>query len=609
MSYRSFKRVIGETSLERKCRFLFGACLLVLIAASFYLYGRLTEKIVTDQNPTRGRLLVDTALIQEHWENWNPGPGDAAGGGAGNFAPTGGKDEFQELIQELSKTWQMNKFEKNFIRPDKVEKGEQPVDDWERAFLAEAAQGPPPDAAQASITNKPGTDMEKPVVKKDRFSDGNQFYEYYQAIYAAPSCVGCHRVRDVTRELYDGDLMAVAKVRISNGPTQANLNLNRAFLLSSAIVTVFLAMVASWVIVRYVIVKPLKHLQDVSDEIAKGDLALRADIHTGDEFEALATAFNRMLRHLTDTQQEIRKTNSQLDAKVDELAQLNMRLFELNRLKSDFLATMSHELRTPLNSIIGFSEVLGSIASLDDKQKRYVTNIQKSGKVLLDMINDILDLAKIESGKMELRLSEFPIEHVVVAQCDSVRPLSEKKNIDLTVHVEPVDEPLTQDQNKLQQILNNLLSNAIKFTPEGGRIDVRASRTPDDKLEMVVADTGVGISEEDQTAIFEKFRQGTISSSGDTMTREYSGTGLGLSIVKELCKLLGGEISLESELGKGSEFTVRLPWHYRRALSPAAGSLSDSIDGLALGAAIREEQNGRKPHSIAPSPSLGIGDP
>lgn len=605
MSYRSFKRVLGETSLERKCRFLFGACLLVLIAASFYLYGRLTESLVYQQNPTRGRLLVDTALIQEHWENWNPSTTEAAPAGGGNFGAAGGKDEFQELIQELSKTWQMNKFDKSFIRPDKVEKGEQQIDEFEREFLALASQGAP---AEASGPGKSNVDEEKKVVFTQRFVEGNQQYEYYQAVYAATSCIGCHRVRDVSRELFDGDLMAVAKVRISNGPTQANLNLNRAFLLSSAIVTVFLAMVASWVIVRYVIVKPLKHLQDVSDEISKGDIAQRADIHTGDEFEALATAFNRMLRHLTDTQQEIRKTNSQLDAKVDELAQLNMRLFELNRLKSDFLATMSHELRTPLNSIIGFSEVLGSIASLDDKQKRYVVNIQKSGKVLLDMINDILDLAKIESGKMELRLSEFPIEHVVQAQCDSVRPLSEKKNIDLTVHVEPAGEPLYQDQNKLQQVLNNLLSNAIKFTPEGGRIDVRTRRTPEDQLEMVVADTGVGIAEEDQTAIFEKFRQGTtISKTGDAMTREYSGTGLGLSIVKELCKLLGGEIMLKSELGKGSEFTAVIPWHFRRPRPNV--NLSDSLDGLAPGNLVGEEQNGRPAHSIAPAPSLGIGDP
>ena len=156
--------------------------------------------------------------------------------------------------------------------------------------------------------------------------------------------------------------------------------------------------------------------------------------------------------------------------KVDELAQANMRLYELNRLKSDFLATMSHELRTPLNSILGFSDVLGSINSLDDKQKRYVQNIQKSGRVLLDMINDILDLAKIESGKMELRLSDFHIDDAIGAQCDMARPLRERKNIDLDLQVEPSLPELFQDQGKVQQVLNNLLSNAIKFTPEGGRI-------------------------------------------------------------------------------------------------------------------------------------------
>ena len=133
---------------------------------------------------------------------------------------------------------------------------------------------------------------------------------------------------------------------------------------------------------------------------------------------------------------------------------------------------------------------------------------------------------------------------------------------------------------------------------------MRTKRTADDRLEMVVADTGVGIAEEDQHAVFEKFRQGTAVTAGDAMTREYSGTGLGLSIVKELCKLLGGEIALKSELGKGSEFTVRIPWRYREPRHGA--SLGDSIDGLALGDAIRAEQAA---HSVAPGPSLGIGDP
>jgi signal transduction histidine kinase len=176
------------------------------------------------------------------------------------------------------------------------------------------------------------------------------------------------------------------------------------------------------------------------------------------------------------------------------------------------------------------------------------------------MINDILDLAKMESGKMDVRLSDFRVGQVVSAQCDMARPLTEKKNIDMETSIPPDLPPMRQDQARIQQILNNLLSNAIKFTPEGGRITVGVARD-DGFLVLRVSDTGVGIAEEDQQAIFEKFRQGrTVAPSGDAMTREYSGSGLGLSIVKELCKLLGGEVSVESALGKGSTFTIRLPW-------------------------------------------------
>jgi signal transduction histidine kinase len=218
-----------------------------------------------------------------------------------------------------------------------------------------------------------------------------------------------------------------------------------------------------------------------------------------------------------------------------------------------------------LNSILGFSDVLGAIASLDEKQKRYVQNIQKSGRMLLDMINNILDLAKMESGKMEIRLADFSIAQVIDAQCDMARPLTEKKNIDLETEIPPELPPMHQDQARVQQVLNNLLSNAIKFTPEGGRIKIAAERTDKDELLLRVIDTGVGIAEEDQQSIFEKFRQGrTAMPSGDAMTREYSGTGLGLSIVKEICKLLEGGVSVESQLGTGSTFTVRLPWRLER---------------------------------------------
>jgi signal transduction histidine kinase len=236
---------------------------------------------------------------------------------------------------------------------------------------------------------------------------------------------------------------------------------------------------------------------------------------------------------------------------------------------------MSHELRTPLNSIIGFSDVLGSIESLDDKQRRYVQNIRSSGRMLLEMINDILDLAKIEAGKMEVRAVPFDVEAVVSAQCDMVRPLAEKKEIDVAFEVGPGLEVVVQDQAKVQQILANLLSNAVKFTPGGGRVDVHARLLPGaaggGELVLDVVDTGVGIAAEEQQTIFEKFRQGGLPRRGDdAMTREYSGTGLGLSIVRELCRLLGGDVAVESQLGRGSRFTVRLPVEIPEGRTPPA---------------------------------------
>jgi signal transduction histidine kinase len=309
----------------------------------------------------------------------------------------------------------------------------------------------------------------------------------------------------------------------------------------------------SFILVRYVIVKPVKHLKEVSDAISAGELNVRSEIQTGDEFEDLSHAFNRMLRTLVSMQDRLRKVNQDLDHKVDELAQANLALYESNRLKSDFLATMTHELRTPLNSILGFSEVLQAGLTLTEKQARWLGNIRTSGEQLLNMINDILDLAKIEAGKMEIHPVEFSTYDVCEGLLTMFRPQAEKKNIDLAVALAPDIPLIHQDVNKFRQILSNLLSNAIKFTPEGGRVAVRG-KIDRDMLEMTVTDTGVGIAAEDQELIFEKFRQ-----SGNPMTREQGGTGLGLSIVRELTQILGGTVSLQSELGRGSTFTICIP--------------------------------------------------
>ena len=439
---------------------------------------------------------------------------------------------------------------------------------WEKQGAAALTALEPTPARKAKVDEEPETSPAVEPIAATLALPSEGKYCFYQPIYWRPSCMHCHD--PIVGAMPASDVPAAAgsrsapfrvvKLVIPYEETRIAVNKTRAVLIAAAILTVFVAMIILYMIVRYVIVKPLKHLRDVSEEISRGNTELRADIRTNDEFEELADAFNRMLRHLIETQGELRHVNEDLDAKVDELAQLNMRLYEMNRLKSDFLANMSHELRTPLNSIIGFSEVLQGVESLTDKQKRYARNIQKSGRTLLEMINDILDLAKLEAGKMELRPSEFRIDAVVTAQCDMVRSLTEEKNIDLEVRVHEDAPPLYQDQPKLQQILTNLLSNAIKFTPEGGRIVVAAQPDGHGQLELTVADTGVGIHEEDRDIIFEKFRQSRSVSGRDGLTREYSGTGLGLSIVKELSKLLGGEVTFESELGRGSTFKVTLPW-------------------------------------------------
>jgi signal transduction histidine kinase len=251
----------------------------------------------------------------------------------------------------------------------------------------------------------------------------------------------------------------------------------------------------------------------------------------------------------------------------------------MNKVKSEFLTNMSHELRTPLNSIIGFSEVLESVDVLNDKQRRYANNIKHSGRVLLELINDILDLAKIEAGKMEARPTEFSLAQLVGDMNEMVRNLAHEKRIDLQWKVAESTTPLRQDLIKVRQILTNLISNAIKFTPEGGRITISAYPDEQHNLVLKVEDTGVGIPEDEREIIFEKFRQGTAAIGGNQLTREHSGTGLGLSIVKELCILLGGKVELESAVGQGSTFTVTLPWVFTSVPRPNA-ELSHRIDDL-----------------------------
>lgn len=391
------------------------------------------------------------------------------------------------------------------------------------------------------------------------------WYVYYHAIHFPTSCLQCHqRFKESEADVVP---FRVVKVMIPQGQTPVASTTTLAVMIAIAMVTIAATLLVVHWVLRRIVLNPLQHLHSVSDEISRGNTDLRANIDTGDEFNELADAFNRMLRHMTEGQEKLENLNRELDLRVDQLAQANLNLYEANRLKSDFLANMSHELRTPLNSIIGFSDVLRDIHSLNKKEQKYVANIQNSGKLLLEMINDILDLAKVEAGKMQITPSAFDLDNLLEAQCDMLRALVDEKNVELRIEIGENLVPVFQDRPKLQQILTNLLSNAIKFTPDGGMILVRADILPSESFQITVADTGVGIPETDFEIIFEKFRQSNAVLQNDGLTRQYTGTGLGLSIAKELCKLLGGEIRLTSQLGTGSTFRVILPIHYDSRLS------------------------------------------
>ena len=558
MSYRTFKRLLGETSLERKCRLLFGGGLLLLISGSFYFYSWQTQILISDQKKEVARNSVESAILAKHAEYF--------GKNGDNEAEN---QSFAEMLKDLKpeglkmQSWALLKADVE----NAASRGFDLIDHQAIARLISKKNIAPKDSEWTQTIKDPPE------------------YRYYTRVLARESCFknGCHSVPNANGEVPKvDDVLGIAKIAFPLEKVNKDLSWNNAVLLSTAIITTALAWLATYAIVRYVIVKPVLHLKEVSDSITRGDLEQRADIRTGDEFEELSQAFNRMLRHLTTVQEDLQKLNRGFERKVDELAQANLRLFELNNLKNEFLATMSHELRTPLNSILGFSDVLlTNPANLTEKQQRYVAHIRSSGRTLMSLITDVLDLAKIESGKMELHPAEMSVSDLVERVVGAMMPLAERKNLDLNWEVDSDVPVCCQDQGKLQQILNNLLSNAIKFTPEGGRVRVRASQRHDN-LVLVVEDTGIGIPLEDQERIFEKFRQGsTTSGDRDPLTREFEGTGLGLSITRELSKLLGGGIGLQSEFGKGSRFTVVVP--LRLTIKPGADPtkprmVSEAID-------------------------------
>jgi len=301
------------------------------------------------------------------------------------------------------------------------------------------------------------------------------------------------------------------------------------FALGSIVLALALGYVISWSLIA-----PVQQMDQRLREIASGDFGRRVAIPNRDELGALAANLNRM---------------------NDELGRLYHQLEAASRHKSEFLANMSHELRTPLNAIIGFSEVLDErmFGELNAKQEEYIRDILASGRHLLSLINDILDLSKVEAGRMELDLGAFHLPTLLENALTLVRERAIRRGVALGLTADPGLGDVVADERKIKQVVLNLLSNAVKFTPEGGRVEVRAAPA-DGVVEIAVADTGVGIAAEDQENVFEEFRQART----DAATR-HEGTGLGLTLARKFVELHGGRIWVKSAPGQGSTFTFTLP--------------------------------------------------
>ena len=585
-------RNLVHISLARKCQLLFGLALALIIAAALFVPGYYMESFVHELNARRARepALAARARINPMAPNWGEQERLLAQWWGANSAaldlpatpprviplPAAGAEPRGDLLLTLLKlsadppdwlrrtarliqqrawnltAWQASQFAWHSVVPPNTRT-------WVRArwplilpnvadvLLGQGSGIDPRDTFLVQAIREFQSDeklAEKTTVTRQ--PDGPRVYRYVLPIRGGKDTGG------------RSPLIAVIDSQRPAPRSDEMILLTRAILLMAGILAGFLAILVFYLITQRLILAPVRDLKALADQIASGDLTARADLTTGDEFQELSDSFNDMLGQLERSRLELEKINRSLDAKLGELAETNVALYESNRLKSEFLANVSHELRTPLTSIIGFADLLRDAASGDGADRsrlaRYATNILISGRGLLDIINDLLDLAKIEAGRIEMHRAVFSIRDVCEALADLTRPLFDKKSQEFDMDLAEELPAMNSDAGKLRQVLYNLLSNAHKYTPEYGRITLKAEQSGPGTLRLAVTDTGPGIAPEDRDVIFEKFRQ---LDSG--VTREHSGTGLGLAITRELVVLLGGKIRLESELGRGTTFIVDLP--------------------------------------------------
>jgi signal transduction histidine kinase/CheY-like chemotaxis protein len=375
----------------------------------------------------------------------------------------------------------------------------------------------------------------------------------------------CHHCHGGSRKVLGGMILKMDADRTYSQVAAAR---NRTILLGIISISAMIGLIS--IMLNRLIRHPLNSLAEKAKKFAEGDMTVSFNVESENEIGVLASTFNEMVAGISSfsrkLEQEVTRKTTLLNERTRLLALLekaNRDLREVDKLKSTFLANMSHELRTPMNAIIGYTELLADRVDgpINDEQEKSLHKVANNAKHLLQLINDILDISKIESGKTELHPDEVNLKGLIESVLPTFEPMMKLKGISLSLDVADDLPPVYVDQDKVGQILINLLSNAVKFTREGeisitARPSDRAVRPGDPPLfaEVCVEDTGIGIKAEDMPKLFDKFTQLDIST-----TRQYEGTGLGLSIARGLVVLHKGMVWVESEYGKGSRFCFTLP--------------------------------------------------
>ena len=529
-------------SLAAKCQLLFGAAVVLIIAAALAVPWHRIEELTDQLNDGPAEMLKRHA-VAEHAAARAHLPGVSA------FDPTS-----RPATQPALTTTTPDIDQSSGVYPPRLIGLASARDDlstFERQKISYF--GRYPDAG--------------PVIEYYRTPGGHWRFHYMATVFLRNSCQSCHPLPQGSRPTTPIGVMSIDMPSLIDNSQQLR---NRLFIVTAGFLAGTLAIVVFYLITTRLILQPVRVLQETAEKVSQGDLNIRSDINTGDEFQQLSETFNTMLANLKNSADQLRSINKGLDLKLGQLAETNVALYESNRLKSEFLANVSHELRTPLNSILGFADLLKDslAAGPDSKSARYVNNILSSSRHLLELINDLLDLAKIEAGRMEIRSEPLSVPDLFEGLGNILKPLLENKNLTLVSSVGTEIPIIRTDPGKLQQILYNFLSNAIKFSPEGGKIDLTANGDGPDHLRISVTDHGPGIEPAKQQLIFEKFRQIDAS-----VTRTHSGTGLGLAISKELTAFLNGSIGVRSAPGLGATFWIVIPLQIEAGATDVRGKL------------------------------------